>query len=89
MPVDKFHRRCCYNCTHHLDYHMDGKYADTVVCSIKAQKDMGRYIGVDYSQRISAEHPPCKDWKVDTNIPKGCRWHFQEEPRQLTINFDQ
>jgi hypothetical protein len=26
---------------------------------------------------------------VDTNIPKGCRWHFQEEPRQLTINFDQ
>lgn len=88
MPVDKFHRRCCYNCTHHRDFHINGKYANTVVCSIKAQKDMGWYIGIDYSKRISAEHPPCKDWQVDTNVPKGCEWHFQE-PRQLTINFDQ
>ena len=88
MPLDKFHRRCCFNCAHHLDYHMDGKYANTVVCSILAEKDMGWYIGIDYSQRKSADHPPCKRWQVDTNIPKGCSWHFQEEPRQLTINFD-
>ena len=85
--TDKFHRRCCYNCTHHLDYHMTGHYAETVVCSIRAEKDMGNYIGVDYSQRIAADHPPCKDWQVDTNVPKGFHWGF-EEPRQLTIQFD-
>lgn len=86
--ADKFHRRCCFNCTHHLDYHMNGPHADTVVCSIRAEKDMGNYIGVDYSKRIPAAHPPCGDWKVDTNIPKGCHWEF-EEPKQLTINFEE
>jgi hypothetical protein len=87
MKPDKFHRRCCFNCTHHLDYHMDGRYANTVVCSIRAEKDMGNYIGVDYSQRIAADHPPCSMWQVDTNIPKGCHWGFTE-PKQLTIQFD-
>jgi hypothetical protein len=85
--TDKFHRRCCYNCTHHLDYHMTGHYAETVVCSIRTEKDMGNYIGVDYSQRIAADHPPCSMWQVDTNIPKGCHWGFTE-PKQLTIQFD-
>ena len=84
MPVDKYHRRCCYNCTHHLDFHLNGPHAETVVCSIRARKDMGWYIGVDYSQRIAADHPPCDKWQVDTNVPEGFKWHFQE-PIQLTI----
>ena len=84
---DKFHRRCCFNCAHHLDYHMYGTHADTVVCAIRAEKDMGNYIGVDYSKRIPAAHPPCGDWQVNTNVPKGCHWKF-EEPKQLTINFE-
>jgi hypothetical protein len=85
--TDKFHRRCCYNCTHHLDYHMEGRYAETVVCSIKARKDCGWYIGVDYDQRISADHAPCDMWDVDTNIQKGCHLAFEEQ-QQLTINFE-
>ena len=88
--TDKFHRRCCFNCAHHLDYHMDGRYAETVVCSIRAQKpietDMGGYIGVDYNKRIAADHAPCNEWVVDTNIPKGCHWGF-EQPKQLTIQW--
>ena len=86
--VDKFHRRCCFNCTHHLDYHMNGPNADTVVCSIRAEKDMGNYIGVDYSKRIPAAHPPCGDWQVGTNVPTVCHWEF-EEPKQLTIYFEE
>lgn len=66
---------------------MEGRYAETVVCSIRAEKDMGNYIGVDYSQRIAADHPPCSMWQVYTNIPKGCHWGFTE-PKQLTIQFD-
>lgn len=66
---------------------MEGRYADTVVCSLRAEKDMGNYIGVDYNQRIAADHPPCSMWQVDTNIPKGSQWEFQE-PRQLTIQFE-
>ena len=89
--VDKFHRRCCFNCAHHLDYHINGPHADTVVCAIRAEipieTDMGGYIGVDYSKRIPAAHPPCGDWQVDTNVPAGCHWEF-EEPKQLTINFE-
>lgn len=88
MNVDKYHRRCCFNCTHHLDYHMTGRHAETVVCSIKARKDMGNYIGVDYGQRIAADHPPCSLWQVDTNIPKDCKWEFEKQPTQLTIQFD-
>ena len=92
--ADKFHKRCCYNCTHNLDYHINGEKADTVVCSIRAKKEytnaLGEpYIGVDYSQRIAADHPPCKYWQIDTNVPKGFKWDFLDnQPKQLTINFD-
>lgn len=87
MMADKWHRRCCWNCTHHLDYHMEGRYADTVVCSLRAEKDMGNYIGIDYTKRMPADHPPCDEWAIDTNVPKGFHWQFNE-PRQLTINFE-
>jgi len=93
--MSKFDRRCCYNCAHNLDYHMEGKYGETVVCSIRAEKEctnaLGEtYIGVDYSQRIAADRPPCSQWEIDTNIPKGFHWGFdkQEQPKQLTIQFD-
>lgn len=88
--LDKFHRRCCYNCAHHLDYHMEGDQAETVVCSIRAQIpiEMGGYIGIDYNKRISADHAPCNDWEIDTNVPKGFKWGFQE-PKQLSIDFEQ
>lgn len=91
---DKFHRRCCYNCTHHLDYHMNGEFAETVVCSIRAKKEctnaLGEpYIGVDYSQRIAAAHAPCGEWEIDTNVPAGFKWDFLDnQPKQLTIDFD-
>lgn len=85
--ADKFHKRCCFNCRHHLDFHMQGQHAESVVCSIRARKDMGWFIGVDYEQRIPADHAPCDMWEVDTNVPKGFQWGF-EQPKQLTINFD-
>ena len=89
--ADKWHRRCCFNCKHHLDYHNSGKYEETVVCSIRAEKVCTNYfgetyIGVDYSNRIAADHAPCNDWEIDTNVPNGCHWEFNE-PKQLTINF--
>ena len=87
MISDKWHKRCCWNCRHHLDYHMEGRHAETVVCAIRSRKDMGNYIGVDYDNRIAADHAPCDMWEVDTNVPRGFHWRF-EEPRQLTINFD-
>lgn len=85
--ADKWNRRCCYNCKHHLDYHMEGKYGETVVCSKRAEKDMGWYIGIDYSNRIAADHAPCDDWEIDTNVPEGFKWEFEREPKQLVINF--
>ena len=94
MTKDKFNRRCCYNCTHHLDYQMTGRYAETVVCAIRAEKECTNalcetYIGVDYNQRIEADHAPCHLWEVDTNVPKGFKWPFLEaQPKQLTINFE-
>ena len=88
MNTDKFHRRCCYNCSHHLDFHKEGPHAETLVCAIRARKDMGWYIGVDYSQRIRADHAPCNMWAVDTNVPTGFHWGFQE-PKQLSIEFEQ
>ena len=66
---------------------MQGQHAESVVCSIRARKDMGWFIGVDYEQRIPADHAPCDMWEVDTNVPKGFQWGF-EQPKQLTINFD-
>jgi len=87
MTPDKFHRRCCFNCAHHLDFHFNGMYGETVVCSIRARKDVGGFVGVDYSQRIAADHAPCSMWQVDTNIPKGCHWEFEEQ-KQLTIQFE-
>lgn len=92
--ADKFHRRCCYNCAHHLDYNFDGEHGQTVVCELMAEKEyinaLGEpYIGVDYSKRIEAAHAPCKKWEVDTNVPKGFKWPFlEEQPKQLTIKFE-
>ena len=54
---------------------------------IRSRKDMGNYIGVDYDNRIAADHAPCDLWEVDTNVPKGFHWSF-EEPKQLTIKFE-
>ena len=84
--TNKYSRRCCYNCAHHLDYHMEGRYGNTVVCAIRARKDMGDYIGIDYTIRISADHAPCDMWQVSTNVPNGFHWEFQE-PKQLSL-FD-
>lgn len=91
MKPDKFHRRCCYNCTHHLAYHMNGQYKETVVCSLRAAKTCTTssgmtYVGVDYSQRIPADSPPCDKWKEDTNVPSGFKWEF-ERTKQLTLKL--
>ena len=89
--MSKFDRRCCFNCAHHRDYHLTGSRAETLVCSIKAQKlitlDTHSYMGVDYDQRIAATTPPCDKWQIETNVPKGFEWKFaiQPRPRQLSL----
>ena len=92
MKATKFNRRCCFNCAHHLDYRMNGVHTNTLVCSIKAQKtytlDNGfSYVGVDYTQRMSADTPPCDKWQIDTNVPKGFKWNFEKQPIQLTLFY--
>lgn len=86
--MDKFTRRCCYNCRHHRGYNM---VTDMLTCSLKAGKLFHNakgeaYWGVDYSQKMKADSPPCKDWEVDTNVPDGFTWRF-ENPRQLTLDL--
>lgn len=87
---DKFNRRCCFNCSHHLDYHMDD---ETLVCLIEAQRvytlpNGEDYVGVDYKQRKPSATPPCKDWNLNTNIPQGFQWGFiKRQPQQLKL-FD-
>jgi len=94
MSDSKFRKKCCFNCTHHRDYHNSGKFINTLVCSIKAGKvyttpDGNEYLGIDYNNRMAAETPPCDLWQIDTNIPKGFKWSFsiKTTPQQLTFNF--
>lgn len=89
--LDKWNRRCCFNCTHHLAFEYHGEGSETIVCEIFSTKiytylNGSKDVGIDYSKRIPANHVPCKHWKIDKrNAPLLKNLLERKEPQQLEI----